>query len=257
MELLYTSDSEYPSAVQLFGSDPELFYRAAKHAALQKFDVLDVNMGCPAPKIVKNGEGSALMTDAPRVKAIVEALVSAAPNKTVTAKIRAGFEKVNAPEIAMAVEKGGAAAVTVHPRLRGQYYFGKADRSIIREVKKAVKIPVVGSGDVKSREDYEELTERYGCDFVMIGRAAVGRPSIFSEILDSESNQEDGGGRIRQDLEYHIDVLLRRLPEKHVLNAVKKHVAAYAKGRVNAALIREMALSSATLSELLDIIKDF
>ncbi|MDR3263417.1 MAG: tRNA dihydrouridine synthase DusB [Clostridiales bacterium] len=254
-ELLLTSENETPCAVQLFGSDPEIFYRAAACDDLKKFDVIDINMGCPVNKIVKNNEGSALMKDKTLVKEIVAATVAGASGRTVTVKMRSGFDRVNAPEIAAAARDGGADAVTVHPRLREQFYGGRADWDIIRLVKEAVNIPVVASGDVTSYDDYKKITEISHCDFVMIGRGAVGNPYIFDEILCGIA--KDGGGEPlsylrdkRTDIFEHTDLLLRYYGERSVVNDMKKHIAAYAKGVKNAKEIKDAVMRADTVAEL-------
>ena len=181
--LLAIHPDEYPVSLQLFGSDPYIISEMAKQIEELPFQILDINMGCPVPKVVKNGEGSALMKDPKLVGRIVGQTVRAI-QKPVTVKIRKGFDDahVNAVEIAKAAEEAGAAAVAVHGRTREQYYSGRADWDIIRQVKEAVAIPVIGNGDVVSGETARAMMEQTGCDGVMIGRAAQGNPWIFSEL---------------------------------------------------------------------------
>ncbi|MDR1905540.1 MAG: tRNA dihydrouridine synthase DusB [Clostridiales bacterium] len=250
--LLLTSERENPSAVQLFGREPDVFFRAAKNPALKKFDIIDVNMGCPVQKIVKNGEGSALLKDKGRVKEIIAAVRDGAPKKAVTAKIRAGFDGVNAPEIALAIEEAGGDAVAVHARLREQYYHGKADWEIIREVKSAVKIPVIGNGDVASARDYADIMEISGCDFVMIGRGAIGNPYIFGEILGNAAVKCQ-----RADITEHIDILLKYYAPRYVTNNMKKHILAYCKGKKNAKLIKERVTLADSAERLKEIAEEF
>ncbi|MDR3294182.1 MAG: tRNA-dihydrouridine synthase family protein [Clostridiales bacterium] len=272
-ELLLTAVEESPVAVQLFGSDPDIFFRVASNEELKKFDIIDVNMGCPVPKIVKNGEGSALMNDKERAKSIVAALKAGAPDKAVTVKIRAGFDRVNASEVAEALAAGGADAIAVHGRLREQYYGGLSDRKVIAAVKKSVDIPVIGNGDVTSYDDYVRMTEETHCDGVMIGRGAVGNPYIFWECSTDARGQtqrkagqktDENGGidtffseRIRSDISEHIETLLTYYEPRAVVNMIKKHVAAYAKGFDGAKLIRERAVRAETIEELRETIALF
>ena len=183
-ELLRIRDEERPAAVQLFGSDAEIMGEIAGVVSEGKCDLIDVNMGCPVPKIVNNGEGSALLREPKKVEAILTAMVKKS-KKPVTVKIRKGFNdaSVNAVEIAKIAEGCGAAAVAVHGRTREQFYSGKADWEIIRQVKEAVKIPVIGNGDVYGAKEAKAMLDLTGCDGVMIGRGAKGNPWIFSQIL--------------------------------------------------------------------------
>ena len=181
--LLKIAPGENPVALQLFGSEPELMAEVAASIEDLPFDILDINMGCPVPKIVNNGEGSALMKDPALAGKIVESITKAI-KKPVTVKIRKGFteDSVNAVEMAKRLEASGAAAIAVHGRTREQYYSGKADWEIISQVKEAVSVPVIGNGDVDSPEKAKALLDETGCDGIMIGRATYGRPWIFKEI---------------------------------------------------------------------------
>lgn len=175
---------EAPFCVQLFGGDPERMADAARVAKDEGAHIIDVNMGCPVPKVVKGGAGSALLSDPERAGEIVSA-IAAATGLPVTAKIRSGWDRasVNACEVAQALERGGACAIAIHPRTRAQGYSGRADWSVIAAVKRAVKVPVIGNGDVGSRDDALRMERETGCDAVMIGRAALGNPWIFREVL--------------------------------------------------------------------------
>ena len=183
--LLVIHPEEYPVSLQLFGSDPDIVSEMAKGIEELPFQILDINMGCPVPKVVKNGEGSALMKNPKLVYQIVSKTVKAI-RKPVTVKIRKGFDDmhVNAAEIAKIVEEAGGAAIAVHGRTREQYYSGKADWEVIRQVKEAVSIPVIGNGDVVSGETALAMMKQTGCDGVMIGRAAQGNPWIFRELAE-------------------------------------------------------------------------
>lgn len=181
--LLKTSQMEHPSMIQLFGSDPAIMGEIAKRVEELDFDIIDLNMGCPVPKVVNNGEGSALMKQPLLAGRIIEEMAKAV-KKPVTVKIRSGFSSsaVNAPEVARIAQESGAAAITVHARTREQYYSGEADRSVIAAVKRSVKIPVIGNGDIRSGEDSLSMMRETGCDGVMIGRAARGNPWIFADV---------------------------------------------------------------------------
>ena len=181
--LLEISEKERPVSLQLFGSDPDIISEVASYIEERPFDILDINMGCPVPKVAGNGEGSALMQN-PKLVGEIIYKTARAIKKPVTIKIRKGFSEknVNAVEIAKIAEANGAAAIAVHGRTREQYYSGKADWNIIRQVKEAVKIPVIGNGDVDSPQKAKELLEQTGCDGIMVGRGARGNPWIFREI---------------------------------------------------------------------------
>ena len=181
--LLKTNAREHPSMIQLFGSDPDILAEIAKRVEELEFDIIDLNMGCPVPKVVNNGEGSALMRDPVLAGRIIEKMASAV-KKPVTVKIRSGFSAnvINAPEIAHVAQESGAAAVTVHARTREQYYSGEADRTVIKAVKEALNIPVIGNGDIRNGTDALSMMRETGCDGVMIGRAARGNPWIFAEV---------------------------------------------------------------------------
>lgn len=255
-ELLTVHPGEMPASLQLFGSDPEIVADMAARIEERPFAILDFNMGCPVPKVVNNGEGSALMKNPKLVEELLTKLVKAV-KKPVTVKIRKGFDEnsVNAVEIARIAESCGVAAVAVHGRTRAQYYSGKADWEIIRRVKEAVKIPVIGNGDVDSPQAAKALLETTGCDGVMIGRSAQGNPWIFRETVHF---LEDGTLIPKPDKEEKKKVILRhaalQLETKGEYTAVRemrKHLAWYTVGMPHSAHFRGMINSMETMEELL------
>lgn len=259
--LLAIHPDEYPVSLQLFGSDPAVISEQAKAIEELPFQILDINMGCPVPKVVKNHEGSALMKDPALVYEIVSRTVKAI-QKPVTVKIRKGFDEssINAVEIAKIIEEAGAQAVAVHGRTREQYYSGKADWEIIRKVKEAVKIPVIGNGDVTCVEDAVRMQEQTGCDGVMIGRGARGNPWIFREL---KSYDETGAIPPRPDVREIKAMMLRhaRLQvefkgEYLGIREMRGHVAWYTRGLRGSARLRDeinQVESYEELKELLDM----
>ncbi len=253
--LLQIHPDETTVSLQLFGSDPKIVSEMAKRIEERPFSILDINMGCPVPKVVRNGEGSALMKNPKLVYELVHAVVEAI-EKPVTVKIRKGFdeEHVNAVEIARIAEEAGAAAIAVHGRTREQYYSGSADWEIIRQVKEAVQIPVIGNGDVTSGERAAALREQTGCDGVMIARGAQGNPWIFSDLLEYE---ETGAFPPRPDVDEIRSTMLRhaRLQIEYKgsyigIREMRKHVAWYTKGVHGAARLREQINKVESYEEL-------
>lgn len=241
--LLTTAKEERPVSLQLFGSDPQIMSEMAKKIEERPFDILDINMGCPVPKVVNNGEGSALMKNPKLVETIVSQIVKAI-QKPVTVKIRKGFddEHVNAVEIAKIVESAGASAVAVHGRTREQYYSGKADWDIIRQVKEAVSIPVIGNGDILNAQDALAMKQQTNCDGFMIGRGAQGNPWIFRQILHS---LETGEELPKPSMEEVTDMLLRHARAQIAfkgevvgIREMRKHAAWYTSGYKNSAKLR-------------------
>ena len=253
--LLEIHPDETPVSLQLFGSDPKIMSEMAKRIEERPFAILDVNMGCPVPKVVRNGEGSALMKEPKLVYEIVSALVKAI-DKPVTVKIRKGFDDdhVNAVEIAKIIEEAGAAAVAVHGRTREQYYSGKADWDIIRQVKEAVSIPVIGNGDVTSPQKADVLVRQTGCDGIMIARGAEGNPWIFSEMIHWEETGElpsrPDKDEIREMMLKHARLQLKYKGEFCGIREMRKHVAWYTKGLKGAARLREKVNAVESLEEL-------
>ena len=242
-KLLEIGEDEGLVAYQMFGSDPEIMAHAVKDLKDEKNPLVDLNVGCPVPKVVKNGEGSALLKKLDLLHDVVEAMVKNA-GKPVTAKIRMGFERGTntAVETAKVLESAGVAAVAVHGRTREQFYEGKADWDVIGEVKTAVSVPVIGNGDVMSGQDAIDMMERTGCDGVMMARGALGNPWIFrdatalwkgEELPEAPTDEE----RIKMLLK-HLDLIIEDKGERIAVREIRKHVGWYIKGMHGAAAFR-------------------
>ena len=242
--LLEIDPRENPVSLQLFGSDPDIISNIAHEIEERPFDLLDINMGCPVPKIVNNGEGSALMKNPKLAGEIIRKTVKAI-NKPVTVKIRKGFDDdhVNAVEMAKIAEDAGAAAVAVHGRTREQFYSGKADWDIIRQVKEAVSIPVIGNGDLLTAEDVIAMEEQTGCDGFMIARGAQGNPWIFRELLAYEETgsipERPGTDQIRETMLRHARLQIEFKGNYIGIREMRKHVAWYTKGMQGSAKLRD------------------
>ncbi|MCH5340314.1 MAG: tRNA dihydrouridine synthase DusB [Acetatifactor sp.] len=256
-ELLEIHPDERPASLQLFGSDPRIVADMAKRIEERPFAILDFNMGCPVPKVVNNGEGSALMREPRLVEELLTELVKAV-KKPVTVKIRKGFdeEHCNAVEIARIAEACGVAAVAVHGRTRAQYYSGKADWDCIRQIKEAVKIPVIGNGDVDSPQAAKALLDQTGCDGVMIGRAAQGNPWIFREVVSYLENgiipDRPNPAQKREMILRHARLQLETKGEYTAVREMRKHLAWYTVGMPHSARFRQTINAMETMEELLE-----
>lgn len=253
---------ERPVSLQLFGSEPDLMAEIAAQIEDEPFDILDINMGCPVPKVVNNQEGSALMKNPKLVGEIVSKMASAI-KKPLTVKIRKGFTEgsVNAVEIAKIIEASGAAAIAVHGRTREQYYEGKADWDIIRQVKEAVSIPVIGNGDVNSPESAKRLIEETGCDGIMIGRAARGNPWIFGRInrfLETGVKEEEPGvQKVKEMILKHARLQIEYKGEYTGMREMRKHVAWYTAGMPHSASVRRQVNEVETYEQLEKLVELF
>lgn len=260
-ELLRVSPEERPVSLQLFGSDPGIMGEIAAQLAPRPFDVLDINMGCPVPKVVNNGEGSALMKDPVLAEEIIRSVVRAC-GKPVTVKIRKGFDEahVNAVELARRAEEAGAAAVAVHGRTREQFYSGKADWEIIAKVKEAVTIPVIGNGDVDGPESAERMLRETGCDGVMAGRAARGNPWIFREITSyletGKVPERPDAAEKRECILEHARLMLAQKGEYTAVREMRKHVSWYTFGYPGSARLRGKINTIETMEELEECVRE-
>lgn len=258
-ELMEISDLERPCGIQIFGDDPKCMADAAKHALENKPDIIDINMGCPAPKISSNGSGSALMKN-PRLCGEIVKAVTAVTDIPVTVKIRKGWDddSVNAVEVAKICESAGAAAITVHGRTRQQYYKPPVDYGIIRAVRESVSVPVIANGDIDSAERAKEVMDVTGCDLVMIGRATLGNPWIFSQI---NAYLENPNVKIHTpDLEERLGVMIEHIGkmveykgEHMAMLQARKLVVGYFKGMKGAAALRNEAGKIKTLDDLYEL----
>lgn len=258
-ELMEISDLERPCGIQIFGDDPKCMADAAKHALENKPDIIDINMGCPAPKISSNGSGSALMKN-PRLCGEIVKAVTAVADTPVTVKIRKGWDddSVNAVEVAKICESAGAAAITVHGRTRQQYYKPPVDYDIIKAVRESVSVPVIANGDIDSAEKAKEVMDITGCDLVMIGRATLGNPWIFSQI---NAYLENPNIKIHTpDLEERLGVMIEHIGkmveykgEHMAMLQARKLVVGYFKGMKGAAALRNEAGKIKTLDDLYEL----
>lgn len=254
--LMMVDEKERPFSLQLFGSDPELMAEMVRKIEHRPFDIIDINMGCPVPKVVNNGEGSALMKQPLLAGKIIEAMAKAT-EKPVTVKIRKGFddEHVNAVEMAHIAQESGAAAVAVHGRTREQYYHGKADWDIIRQVKEAVNIPVIGNGDINSSEAAKEIQKQTGCDGIMVARGLQGNPWLIGQILY---------GTPKPSIEEVVEMILRHARmqvefsgEYLGIRQMRKHVAWYTTGYPGSSKLRGMVNQVESMEELEQLLETY
>ncbi len=258
-DLLLTKESEHPISVQIFGSDPDLMADIAKQLEEEPFDIIDVNMGCPVPKIVNNNEGSALLKDLKLVEEILTKMVRAV-KKPVTVKIRKGFEKdsIIGLEAAKVAEASGVSAIAVHGRTREEYYSGVADWNIIKKVKETVKVPVIGNGDIQKPEDAKKMLEYTGCDGIMVGRAARGNPWIFNRInhflKTGEIKTPPTIEEVKKMIIRHVNLQVEYKGEFIGIREMRKHIAWYTAGYPHSANIRRKVNTVSSLKELVGIL---
>ncbi len=257
-------DLKMKVGVQIFGSNPEVMAKAAKILCeLHKIDIIDINMGCPVPKVALHSDaGSGLLKNSTKVKEIVEA-VTKAVNIPVTVKIRSGWDdnSINAVEIAKIIEKAGASAITIHPRTRAQGYSGKADWNIIKKVKESVNIPVIGNGDIKSCYDAEKMLEETNCDAIMIGRGLLGNPWLIRDAINYlEKKEEPTNASLHEKIEMikkHLDLLVKYKSEKAALLEIRSHISWYLKGENNSKEVKEKICKAKNIEEVKKIITIF
>ncbi len=260
-EIAAVTHEERPVGVQVFGTDPDRLAAAANMVDEFGADLVDVNMGCPVPKVTRLGAGAALMRDVKRASQLISQMVKSA-SIPVTAKIRSGwdYDSINAREVARALEDAGAAAITVHPRCRSERHRGKAAWQVIRDVKEAVKIPVIGNGDVRSAEDARAMVAETGVDAIMIGRGALENPWVFRQVSDELSGRESFHPTMndyRQAITFFTQSLKEYLPDRLVVNRVKALIGWISKGLPGGASLRQKIYASKTLPEVTDVFEGY
>lgn len=263
LKMLESDEKERPLAIQLFGRDPEIIAEGAKYLeSLGTADIIDFNMGCPAPKIVNNGDGSALLKNPQKAYEILKALKDAV-KLPVTVKMRIGWdsEHINAVETAKLAEDAGVDAIAVHGRTREEFYMGKANWEVIREVKDAVKIPVIANGDVKTEEDLDEIRKITDCEAVMVGRAAEGNPWIFKRLTHYYKTKEKLPPPTTEEISAmilrHLELLLHFKGEYIGIREMRKHAAWYVKGRTGGARLREMFNKAENKEDFTSIVENY
>lgn len=260
-QLMDIKDEKRPIAIQIFGSEPSIMGNIAKEIS-SKCDIIDINMGCPAPKIVKNGDGSRLLLNPELVENIVSEVVKNA-NIPVTVKIRTGWDEKNivAVQIAKRIEQAGASAITIHGRTREQFYSGKADWDIVKKVKEAVNIPVIGNGDIDSLQVAKEMLEKTNVDGIMIGRASLGNPWIFKQVIEYLKNgnilDAPTNGEKLQTILRHIDLEVEEKGENIAIKEMRKHICWYIKNLKDATKLRERINQITKKEELIKCLVEY
>ena len=251
-EMLYTASNESIKIVQIFGKEPEVMAEACKSEYLKGFDIIDINMGCPAPKIIRNGEGSALLKDLALAEKIIKTCVEAT-DKPITVKFRSGWDKnrIVAVEFAKMCERAGASAITIHARTTDQGYSGTADWDIIKQVKESVSIPVIGNGDVVDRDSYLNMLSYTGCDAVMVGRGAMGQPFIFKQLLGQSCDQSP-----LFYIKKHIELLKQFYPDRFIVKHMRKHILWYLKNVRGANKLKAEIVTEPSLDKVLEKLEE-
>jgi nifR3 family TIM-barrel protein len=259
IEILQKAEEEPQPAVQIFGSDIEAIRYAVNYLNNTETPLIDINMGCPTPKITKNGEGSALMKHPCKASKIIETAAKAS-DKPVTVKIRSGWDKdsMNYLEFARMAEQSGVAAIAVHPRTRNMHYSGKADWDVIKKVKQTVRVPIIGNGDIFSGQDALEMLEKTGCDAVMVARGAMGNPWIFREYHSLKNGEDPVKPSISEKklmIAGHFDLLVKYKGMHRAVLEIRKHAAWYAHGEHNAAKFRRKVFTCTSREEVLEALE--